>query len=336
MAGEVGRRAAAFRCTRRCRRDALRVGAAGGDDQWHGEEGGEAAVPRPSAPSAGGSRGSIRLLMLIGGPSGLLACVQLAGWDGIEAQVATHADARVEEAVEQVDHGVRRHCGDRGERDDTGDEWVVEVLDGVDARVAEAGDVEDRLDEQRSAEGDADVDAEQHGEDRSDVAADVAGEQAAHAHALGLGRAHVVLAELLDDQRAHVTGVDGGERRGVGQPRQQQVMRPLPRVVAEAHVAVDREDAGALRQDVQAEQHPLGRLVGEQERQHRRHPEDRYRHAEDGERTTHHVADRAWPQRAVGADRHGDRAATRPHHRRPQRQWPAPQGRRCRRPGGAG
>ena len=57
---------------------------------------------------------------------------------------------------------------------------------------------------------------------------------------------------------------------------------------------------------MQAEQHSLRRLIGQQEREHRRYPEDRHRHAEDRERSAHHVAPRAWTQRSVGTDRQGD------------------------------
>ena len=81
--------------------------------------------------------------------------------------------------------------------------------------------------------------------------------------ALSFRRPGVILTELLSSERPDEPDIDGGEADRQRYPRQDEVVGPLHRALAEVHVPLDGKDRGADRHDVQAEQDSLGRLVSE-------------------------------------------------------------------------
>src|SRR6202034_2018844 len=131
--------------------------------------------------------------------------------------------------------------------------------------------------------------------------------------------------ELLVRQGADEADVDRREPDGQGDPGQDQVVGPLHRVLPEGDVAGEREQLGADREDVQAEQLSLGRLVAELVGDHGGQPEDRDRHTQDGDDPARDVAERPRPRPAVGPDGNG---AGEPDHRRAEHEGGGgPQGR---------
>src|SRR4051794_5584399 len=112
------------------------------------------------------------------------------------------ADARVDERVEDVDDQVRDDDEERPEEHRSLDHREVAVLDRVEGKPADPGDVEDALGEDRAAEQHADVDA-RGGDERSDCAAHaVAQDDTALAQPLRARRADVVLRHRLDQVAA--------------------------------------------------------------------------------------------------------------------------------------
>src|SRR5690242_12407651 len=74
---------------------------------------------------------------------------------------------RVEERVDDVDDQVEEDDEEGAHEDRPLDGRQVALLDGVEGQAADAGDVEDRLGEDRTTEQDAEVEAED-GDDRRD------------------------------------------------------------------------------------------------------------------------------------------------------------------------
>src|SRR5581483_1511410 len=104
-----------------------------------------AATTRNAPPTIAAT--SRRRLNLLIRSSSLERAGPCSGCARVSSVRSSETHARIEQPVNQVDDGVRDHRDDGGERDDAGHERVVEVFDRADARVAEAGDVEHRLDE---------------------------------------------------------------------------------------------------------------------------------------------------------------------------------------------
>ena len=132
--------------------------------------------------------------------------------------------------------------------------------------------------------------------------------------ALRAGGPDVVLGELLEDEGPHEARVERGEADRECEPRQDQVVRPLERVAEWADVPLDRQPVHAAAQR-DPEQLALRRLIGEQERQHRRHPEDRRGDRRLDADREDPVDQAPRPQRAHEPDAERDRE---PQHRRPR------------------
>src|SRR3984957_5205503 len=189
---------------------------------------------------------------------------------------------RIERGVQEVDNGVREHGDQRSDDDHAGDDRVIEVLDRAEACVAKARNGKDRLDEEHPGQRGCDVRAEQDGHGRSDIAADVPYQNPRSRGAFRHRGAGVVLGQLLGGERPDEADVDGGEANRQRDPRQDEVVSPLNRTLAEVYVANDGEERGPRRQQRQAEDLPRRGWVAEEVGDHRREPEHRNRHAEDG------------------------------------------------------
>ena len=72
-----------------------------------------------------------------------------------------HPDARIERGVQQVDEEVEDDEGDRGHQDAALDHREVPAGDGVERQLADARPVEDRLDDHRPGEEEAELEPDE-------------------------------------------------------------------------------------------------------------------------------------------------------------------------------
>ena len=199
----------------------------------------------------------------------------------------------------------QRDHDQRDEDDDAGDHRQVELVVRDQELPSDSGQVEDRLDEDRRCEREADVHAQDgdHGQH--------AGSRRVSEHhpplrcALCARRAHVVLTEPLDHLRTDHPHVERGEADGEGEPGQHHVVGPLPEssailVLVGEGVAVARdrrpaeleaedpgehqpEPDGLARDPDQHEDHR--QAVEQRARTDRRHDPDGNRHGQVEDRT---------------------------------------------------
>ena len=117
----------------------------------------------------------------------------------------------------------------RDDEHDRLDEEEVLVLDRGLGHEAEAGPVEDRLDDDGVAgEGADDLPAEQRDVRDAGVAQGVHAQDATLGHALRLGDLDVLGVELVDHRRAHDDRQAPDRRQGEADRREDQVVRPRP------------------------------------------------------------------------------------------------------------
>src|SRR6476659_1455687 len=114
-----------------------------------------------------------------------------------------NAHPRIEEAVEDVDHGVGHHDEEGRVHGGRHDDGQVEVLEGVIGQLADARKAEDDLRQERAA-GDQrrEIEAEEADERDHRRAQDVPAQHAALRQALRARRAHEILALRVDQARA--------------------------------------------------------------------------------------------------------------------------------------
>src|SRR5579875_477010 len=187
--------------------------------------------------------------------AGLVSAVTAKG----RTSRSVKADPRVDDPVEQVDDQVEEQEDEDQQGGHPDHDRALLLLDGGEEELADAGEVEDTLDDHRSPEQVPEVQGHVCHDADQRVADDVLEEHGPAGDALGPGRAHVVGLEALEHARAHQPGhrrePEGTEDEG----GQQVADRPAP---ADAG---DREDP---------------RLDPEEELGDIRHHEGRDRHQE--------------------------------------------------------
>src|SRR5713226_7261822 len=221
------------------------------------------------------------------------------------------ADARVDDAVEEVDDEIDRHHHDAEQQGATLEDRVVTPEDPLDEPFADAGPGKDRLCQDGAGEDDADLQPD-HRDDRDEsVAQRMGADHPARRQSLGACRADVVLAEHFEHCRARHPR-DDGERLGSEHDHRQDEMRERRAEGAGIVRApgIDEQEAGhrldeVLHRDAPRDRRPPERDREQQDRQ-QAPPEDRHRVT--GERHAHDavVEDRVALDRGDDAGRQAE------------------------------
>src|SRR5215475_426179 len=186
-------------------------------------------APSPGTPAGAARAGSVRGA---GSAFGFEGEVSVSTW----LAMASVPDARIEIGVARVHGEVHEHHDGDDEEIDPLDHRIVALVDGIEEEAPHARQAEDRLENHHSAEDLRDLRAE-HGDDRDEgVLEAVLEDDPALAHPLGPGRAHVVLAEDLQELgpgQAHHGG-RGGDAEDEG--RNDELRDVRPRIGAELRV----------------------------------------------------------------------------------------------------
>src|SRR5262249_2406488 len=144
-------------------------------------------------------------------------------------------DTRIEVRVEDVDEEVDEDEGEGDGEDGALDHRVVAALDGVEGEAADPGPGEDVLDDDDTTEHEGELQPEDGDGRDHRVFEGVDRHDAALVDAFGAGGADVVLVEDLQHRGAEESGEDGGVDDADGEGGQDEMLEPLPGVVAERH-----------------------------------------------------------------------------------------------------
>src|SRR5256885_8984745 len=163
--------------------------------RWRWDRTVPAAAPAPSRSGTGRPGRHRPGLPNCGGTGGARS---RAGWPDPSAE----PDARIEIRVEDVHDQVRQDVADGEEEHHALDDEEIPAEDGVDHQPADTGQGKERLGDDGVAEEAADLESD-HGDDGDErVLEGVLGNDHSLAEALGLRRAHVVLAQHFEHSRA--------------------------------------------------------------------------------------------------------------------------------------
>src|ERR1700753_3524121 len=142
--------------------------------------------------------------------------------------LAVNPDPGIEQGVHHVGERAEQHDEEGGEHRADHDRRHVELPDRVGLVLADAGQVEHGLGDQRGpAEQGGEVQPEQGDDRHQRVAQHMADEYLPCGQALGPGRAHVVLVDHVERVGAQHPGVEADEQDRDGEPRENQVVGPL-------------------------------------------------------------------------------------------------------------
>src|SRR3954471_8193814 len=143
--------------------------------------------------------------------------------------ISVIADARIEEAVEDVGDQIEDDDEDR--RDEEIGHHLVEIEGAERLYEPEADAVErkDGLRDDRAAEQGAEVERGDRGDGNQRVAEDMAHDHAPLRDALRARGTHVVAVDHVEHRGSHVAAVEGEADDAEGRDRQRKMLQPVPR-----------------------------------------------------------------------------------------------------------